>query len=119
MVSLYYLIRLRQQRRRDREAQRLGGLAVDDQLELRGLLDGQVGGLGAFEEAPVPSKNSSVGLILRCANGSAIWLVMLRWLVILFGTLRSTVRTQSELALENLALRQQLAMWKARHPRRG
>ena len=42
---------------------------------------------------------------------------MLRWLAILFGTLRSTVRTQSELALENLALRQQLAVWKARQPR--
>src|SRR5437879_2652869 len=65
----------------------------------------------------VPSKKSSVGLILRCANGSAIWLAMLRWLAILFGTLRSTVRTQSELALENLALRQQLAVWKARQPR--
>src|SRR2546422_1776214 len=36
MVSLYYLIRLRQQRRRDREAQRLGGLAGDGQLALRG-----------------------------------------------------------------------------------
>jgi hypothetical protein len=33
------------------------------------------------------------------------------------GTLRSTVRTHRELALENLALRQQLAVWKARQPR--
>jgi putative transposase len=31
--------------------------------------------------------------------------------------MRSTVRTQRELALENLALRQQLALWKARQPR--
>src|SRR2546428_4810319 len=42
---------------------------------------------------------------------------MVRWLRILFGTLRSSVRTHRELALENLALRQQLAVWKARRPR--
>src|SRR6266550_3882910 len=42
---------------------------------------------------------------------------MVRWLGILFGTLRSSVRTHRELALENLALRQQLAVWKARQPR--
>jgi hypothetical protein len=35
--------------------------------------------------------------------------VMIRWLGIVFGTLRSAVRTHRELALENLALRQQLA----------
>ena len=42
---------------------------------------------------------------------------MVRWLGILAGTLRSSVRTHRELALENLALRQQLAVWKARQPR--
>src|SRR5262245_57499325 len=42
---------------------------------------------------------------------------MVRWLGILCGALRSTVRTHRELALENLALRQQLAVWKARQPR--
>ena len=42
---------------------------------------------------------------------------MVRWLEILVGTLRSTVRTHRELALENLALRQQLAVWRARQPR--
>src|SRR2546428_313568 len=42
---------------------------------------------------------------------------MVRWLGILIGTLRSTVRTHRELALENLALRQQLAVWKAHQPR--
>jgi hypothetical protein len=35
---------------------------------------------------------------------------MVRWLGILLGTLRSTVDTHRELALENLALRQQLAV---------
>src|ERR1700716_2673417 len=43
--------------------------------------------------------------------------VMIRWLGILIRTLRSVVRTHRELALENLALRQQLAVWKARQPR--
>src|SRR5881409_410954 len=42
---------------------------------------------------------------------------MVRWLGILLGTLRSTVRTHRELALENLALRQQLAVCKAGQPR--
>jgi hypothetical protein len=35
---------------RDREAESPGGLQVDDQLELRRLLHGQVGGLRAFED---------------------------------------------------------------------
>jgi putative transposase len=42
---------------------------------------------------------------------------MVRWLRILIGTRRSSIRTHRELALENLALRQQLAVWKAREPR--
>src|SRR5438445_11913052 len=41
----------------------------------------------------------------------AIWPVMVRWLGILLGTLRSTVRAHRELELENLALRQQLPVW--------
>jgi len=35
-------------RGRDRQAERLGGLQVDDQLEPRRLLNGQVRGLGAL-----------------------------------------------------------------------
>src|SRR5262244_639465 len=42
---------------------------------------------------------------------------MVRWLGILLRTLRSAVHTRRELALENLALRQHLAVWKARQPR--
>lgn len=42
---------------------------------------------------------------------------MVRWLWIVLGTLRSAVRTHRELALENLALRQQLAVWNAGHSR--
>ena len=40
-----------------------------------------------------------------------------RLLRILLRTLLSAVRMRRELALENLALRQQLAAWKARQPR--
>ncbi len=42
---------------------------------------------------------------------------MLKWLGILVGTLRSALRSQQELALENLALRHQLAAVKLRRPR--
>src|SRR5262249_48298773 len=43
--SLDHLIRPRQQRRGDRQAERLGGLEVDDQLELGRLLDWEIGRL--------------------------------------------------------------------------
>ena len=42
---------------------------------------------------------------------------MLKWLRIIVGTLRSSVRSRRELALENLALRQQLASMKFRYRR--
>jgi len=44
LVSLYYLIRPRQQRRRHRQAQAFAVLRLITQLELRGLLDGEIGG---------------------------------------------------------------------------
>ena len=47
--SLDYPIRSRQHVRRYRQADLLGGLEIDDQLELRRLLDGKIGGLGAFQ----------------------------------------------------------------------
>src|SRR3989442_10030632 len=62
-------------------------------------------------------ENSSVAIVLRFAGLIRYWPVMVRWLGILVRTLRSTVRTQRELALENLALRQQVAVWKVRQPR--
>jgi hypothetical protein len=40
-----------EQRWRDGEAERFGGFEIDDQLNLGGLLDRQVGGLLAFENA--------------------------------------------------------------------
>src|SRR5207249_3515817 len=42
--------RPQQERLRDRQPERLRGLEVDDQLELGGLFDGEVGGLCAFED---------------------------------------------------------------------
>jgi hypothetical protein len=39
-----------QERRRDREPEGLGGLEVDEQFELRCLLDRDIGGLGALEQ---------------------------------------------------------------------
>src|SRR5690242_3310018 len=42
-------VRARKDRRWDDEAERLGGLHVDHQLEFRRLLDRQVGWLGAFQ----------------------------------------------------------------------
>src|SRR5262245_18048277 len=42
---------------------------------------------------------------------------MVRWLGILLRTFRFAARTRRELALENLALRKQLAVCKGRQPR--
>jgi hypothetical protein len=43
------LIRPQQQRRRDGEAEGLRGFEVDDELEFRRLLDGEIGGLGSLK----------------------------------------------------------------------
>src|SRR5882724_11895174 len=48
--SLNDFIRPPQERRRDRQAKGLRGLEVDNQLELGGLLNGQVARFGAFED---------------------------------------------------------------------
>jgi hypothetical protein len=42
---------------------------------------------------------------------------MWKWLQVVLGTVRSSVRSRRNLALENLALRQQLAAMKTRCPR--
>ena len=49
-VLLDHLIRPLQERGRDRQAERLGGLEADHQLEFRRPLDGQIPRLGAFED---------------------------------------------------------------------
>jgi hypothetical protein len=43
------MVGTQQERFRDAEANLLGGLEVDDQLEFLGLLDRQIGGLYALE----------------------------------------------------------------------
>jgi hypothetical protein len=65
--SLDQLVRPPQQRRRDGQPERHGGLEVDDQLELGRLLDGQVAGLGALEDFVRVSRLSlERGGIRRC-----------------------------------------------------
>src|SRR5262245_24697528 len=52
------LIRPQQQRRRDGEADRLGGLEVDDQIELARLLNRKVTRLGTLED-PIDERTRS------------------------------------------------------------
>jgi len=47
---LDYLIRPQQERRRDRQAEGLGGLEVDNHVVAGGLLDREVGALGALQD---------------------------------------------------------------------
>ena len=54
------LIRPRQHRRRDRQAERFGRLKVYDQLELRRLLHGEIGGLGALEDLVDVRRRTSI-----------------------------------------------------------
>src|SRR5712691_3887790 len=49
-LSANHLVRQNEERRGKRHAEGLGGLEVEDQLELHSPLDGQVSGLGAFED---------------------------------------------------------------------
>ena len=49
VASLDHFIGPHEHRRWDRQAQSLGGLKVDDQLELRRLLYWEIGGFGAFQ----------------------------------------------------------------------
>ena len=47
---LNHFVRALQQDLRDREAEHPGGLQIDHQLELRGLLDGKIAGFATFED---------------------------------------------------------------------
>jgi hypothetical protein len=47
---------------RDGQAERLGGLEIDDQLECRRLLDRQIGGLGALEDLSDVTADVAIGV---------------------------------------------------------
>jgi hypothetical protein len=68
-ASLDDLIRPRQQRRRDREAEGFGGLEVDDQLKLRGLLDWQIAWLCTPEDFGHEPTRNPEKFHLTCAVG--------------------------------------------------
>src|SRR5215510_2406114 len=61
-LSLDDLVCPRQQRRRDRQPERFGGLEVDDQLELGGLLDREIGGFGSSEDLVDVARGASLHL---------------------------------------------------------
>src|SRR5262245_16137422 len=65
LSSLNHLIRPQQVRLRDVDAERLGGLEVDDHFELRGLLEGMPWD-GCRLRTPC---NRSLGATLRCEHG--------------------------------------------------
>jgi hypothetical protein len=47
--SVDHIVGEGEQHRRHLNAERLGGLEVDDEVEFRGLLDGKIGRLGALQ----------------------------------------------------------------------
>jgi hypothetical protein len=59
---LNHLIRPLEERRQDRQTECLGGLEIDDQLELGWLFDRQFGGLRALENPVYINRGALCGL---------------------------------------------------------
>ena len=71
VASLDHLVRARQQRRRDGEAERLRRLEVDHQLELRRLLDGRSAGLAPLRILSTRAAPCEKGRRSLCRTTSA------------------------------------------------
>src|SRR5262249_51785510 len=67
-TSFDHLVDAANQRQRDGEAERLGGLHVDDELDFGRLLDRQLGGLLAFENSACIDAERAV----RIQNGASV-----------------------------------------------
>src|SRR5262245_63327707 len=67
-TSLDHLVDAANHRQRDGEAERLGGLHVDDELHFGRLLDRQLGGLLAFENSARIDAERAV----RIQNGASV-----------------------------------------------
>ena len=63
VASFDHLVGGDEQRRRHGEAEHLGGLAIDDELELGRLHDRQVGGLRALEDAASVGADLTIGVV--------------------------------------------------------
>src|SRR6266576_1437126 len=66
-LSVNDVIGALQERRRNRQPDRLRRSEIDDQLELRGLLDREVGGLGALEDLVHEGGSAPYQVTVVCA----------------------------------------------------
>ena len=78
---LDHLVGAAEQRQRHVEAERLGGPEIEDQLDLRGLLDRQVSGLLAFENAAGVDAALTVRIrkAVSVADEAACYSVLSKW----------------------------------------